>query len=386
MRFIFLDVESSTLSSVTVEAPLNANLAPPGYYYIHVINSSGIPSAARIIKVPGSGTGGGGDGSGGTVGGVFYSVAYPGNAVGPLTAASNTRYGEQAANSSSVLVGKSLKSWKLHMRRVGTSSGTVRAVVRRSSDDATVATFSETIDAATLPTSFAEQSFTLTTARLLQAGDRILIEFSGSGRVELSVWQTDQIDGGNTRRVRYSGGAYGSSSTDDVVGVMSSEGESDGGAGSAEVFYDAPGPGGAAGPLYAGSNTRYGEEARTSSSVLVGESLRTLKVRLRRSGSASGTVRAVVRNSADTVVATFGGSFDASSLTTSYAERTFTLTTPRTIQTGDRILVEYSGPARIDVDVHSTDQVDGSNTRRTRYDGTSYIGGSTADIAGSMSS
>jgi hypothetical protein len=62
------------------------------------------------------------------------------------------------------------------------------------------------------------------------------------------------------------------------------------------------------------------------------------------------------------------------------------LTTPRTIQTGDRILVEYSGPARIDVDVHSTDQVDGSNTRRTRYDGTSYIGGSTADIAGSMSS
>jgi hypothetical protein len=375
MRCIFLEVESSTSSSVTVDAPLNANLAPPGYYYIHVINSSGIPSAARIIRIPGSGTVPPPEG-------VFYSVAYPGSGVGPLTSTGNTRFGEQAMNSASVLVGKSLKSWRLHMRRVGTTSGTVRAVVRRSSDDAIVATFSETIDAATLPTSFAEQSFTLTTARVLQAGDRILIEFSGSGRVELSVWYPDQIDGGNTRRVRYSAGAYASGSNEDVVGVMSSEG----GTGTGEVFYDAPGPGDAAGPLYTGSNTRYGEEVRTSSSVLVGESLRTLKVRLRRTGSASGTVRAVVRNSADTVVATFGGSFDASSLTTSYAERTFTLTTPHTIQTGDRILVEYSGPARVDIDVHSTDQVDGSNTRRVRYDGTSYIGGNTADIAGSMSS
>ncbi len=54
MRHIALAVRSRTSSSVTVAAPLNANLAPPGYYYIHVINSSGIPSAARIIRIPGS--------------------------------------------------------------------------------------------------------------------------------------------------------------------------------------------------------------------------------------------------------------------------------------------------------------------------------------------
>jgi hypothetical protein len=146
-----------------------------------------------------------------------------------------------------------------------------------------------------------------------------------------------------------------------------------------------PSPGDAAGPIYAGSNTRYGEEARASS-ILIGRSLKTLKVRLRKSGSASGTVRAVVRNSADTVVATFNETFNASSLTTSYAERTFTLTTPRTIQAGDRILVEYSGPARVDIEAHSTDKFDGSNTRRVRYDGTSYIGGSTVDVVGTMSS
>jgi hypothetical protein len=251
-----------------------------------------------------------------------------------------------------------------------------------------VATFNETIDAASLPTSFAEQSFTLTTAHVIQAGDRILIEFSGSGRVELSVWTTDQIDGGNTRRVRYAG-AYGSASAEDVVGVMSSEGSTggDGGTGTAEVFYDVPGPGDANGPIYTGSSIRYGEEARTSSSVLVGKSLKTWKVRLRRSSSASGTVRAVVRRASDdSVVATFSETFDASSLATSYADRTFTLATAHTIQTGDRILVEYSGPARIEMEVHSTDKIDGSNTRRVRYDGTSYIGGSTVDVVGSMSS
>ena len=55
MRLLWLGVTSRTSSNVTVQTPLNANLAPPGYYYIHVINSSGIPSVARIIRIPGSG-------------------------------------------------------------------------------------------------------------------------------------------------------------------------------------------------------------------------------------------------------------------------------------------------------------------------------------------
>ena len=51
MRMIWLQIQSSTSSSVTVSAPLNANLAPPGYYMIHVLNSTGIPSIAKIIKI-----------------------------------------------------------------------------------------------------------------------------------------------------------------------------------------------------------------------------------------------------------------------------------------------------------------------------------------------
>jgi hypothetical protein len=218
MRHLTLAAQSSTSSSVTVQAPLNANLAPPGYYYIHIINSSGIPSAARIIRIPGSGTGGGG---GGPPGEVFYNVSSPGNAVAGIYTGASTRYGEEARTSSSVLVGKSLKSWTVRLRRAGSPSGTVRAVVR-SLSDTIVATFNETIAASSLPTSFAAQTFTLTNAYTIAAGDRILVEYSGPARVDIDVWTTDQIDGSNTRRIRYDGTSYIGGNTADVVGTMSS--------------------------------------------------------------------------------------------------------------------------------------------------------------------
>lgn len=51
MRFIWLQIQSSNSSSVTVSAPTNANIAPPGHYMIHVLNSAGIPSIGKIIKI-----------------------------------------------------------------------------------------------------------------------------------------------------------------------------------------------------------------------------------------------------------------------------------------------------------------------------------------------
>ena len=51
MRHLTLEKQSHTSSSVRVDAPLNNRLAPPGYYYLHIINSSGIPSRARIVRV-----------------------------------------------------------------------------------------------------------------------------------------------------------------------------------------------------------------------------------------------------------------------------------------------------------------------------------------------
>jgi galactose oxidase-like protein/Kelch motif protein len=215
MRHLTLGKVSSTSTTVTLEAPLNANLAPPGYYYIHIINGSGVPSTAKIIKIPGSGTGGGGDGT-------FYSVSGPGDAVGALYTGSSLRYGEEARTSTSVLVNKSLKTWTVRLRKTGSPSGTVSATVRRSSDDSVVASFSETISASSLSTTFADKTFTLVIPYTIKTGDRILVEYSGPARVEIDARATDQIDGSNTRRVRYDGTSYIGGNTVDIVGTMSS--------------------------------------------------------------------------------------------------------------------------------------------------------------------
>jgi hypothetical protein len=55
MRLIWLPITSRTTNTVTVSAPINVNIAPPGYYMIHVLDGSLVPSTARIIQIPGTG-------------------------------------------------------------------------------------------------------------------------------------------------------------------------------------------------------------------------------------------------------------------------------------------------------------------------------------------
>ena len=54
MRLIWLPITNRSTNSVTVSAPINANIAPPGYYMIHVLDGSLVPSTAQIIKIPGT--------------------------------------------------------------------------------------------------------------------------------------------------------------------------------------------------------------------------------------------------------------------------------------------------------------------------------------------
>ena len=49
-RFIPLTFQQAT-GALTVQAPANANLAPPGYYMLFILNSSGVPSVASFIRV-----------------------------------------------------------------------------------------------------------------------------------------------------------------------------------------------------------------------------------------------------------------------------------------------------------------------------------------------
>ena len=66
------------------------------------------------------------------------------------------------------------------------------------------------------------------------------------------------------------------------------------------------------------------------------------------------------------------------------AEYTFTLTIPIPFKV-DRIMIEYTGPPAVNMEIWNIDKIDGSNTRRVTYDGTSYIGGNTEDVTGNMS-
>ena len=54
MRLIWLPITNRGTNTVTVSAPINANIAPPGYYMIHVLDGSLVPSTARIIQIPGA--------------------------------------------------------------------------------------------------------------------------------------------------------------------------------------------------------------------------------------------------------------------------------------------------------------------------------------------
>jgi hypothetical protein len=57
-RLVWLQVTNVGSGSVTVSAPINPNIAPPGDYMIFIL-ASGVPSIAKIVRIPGSGGGGG---------------------------------------------------------------------------------------------------------------------------------------------------------------------------------------------------------------------------------------------------------------------------------------------------------------------------------------
>jgi hypothetical protein len=55
-RLVWLQIVGTSAGGITVSAPINRNIAPPGYYMIHILNSAGVPSAGTIIQIPGTAT------------------------------------------------------------------------------------------------------------------------------------------------------------------------------------------------------------------------------------------------------------------------------------------------------------------------------------------
>jgi galactose oxidase-like protein/carboxypeptidase family protein/glyoxal oxidase-like protein/Kelch motif protein len=79
-RFLNLGF-AATSGGVNVTFPSSANLSPPGYYMLFLLNSAGVPSVAKIIKI--GGTSGGGTGNGAISGHV--SDVTSGNALSGAT-------------------------------------------------------------------------------------------------------------------------------------------------------------------------------------------------------------------------------------------------------------------------------------------------------------
>jgi hypothetical protein len=210
-RLIWLQIQGVTSTAVTVRAPINARIAPPGYYMIHIINKSGVPSVGAMIRI------------GSEPVSIIYNVPSPGDSLTSLRAGGDTRVGEEAL-SGSALVGKSVKRWTVYLRKRYSPSGTISAVIRKRSGDAIAATFTETPSASSLPTTFSPFVFTLASAYVVQANDRFLVEYAGPSRVDVESWNIDKFDGGLTRKVKYGSGGYSGSfqNTKDTVGIMSS--------------------------------------------------------------------------------------------------------------------------------------------------------------------
>ena len=51
-RLIWLQIQNNTSNTLTVAAPINSNIAPPGYYMVFILNQNSIPSIAKIIRIP----------------------------------------------------------------------------------------------------------------------------------------------------------------------------------------------------------------------------------------------------------------------------------------------------------------------------------------------
>lgn len=120
--------------------------------------------------------------------------------------------------------------------------------------------------------------------------------------------------------------------------------------------------------LGVGSNGRAGTKANVGS-VLIGQKIRRVTFFLKKTGSPTGTITFSVRNDdgSSTLKTTFG-TMNASALTTSFAQYTFTASSSYTLVVQDVINVEFTGGGasnNIQIQRLNTDGFDGTATHRS---------------------
>jgi len=328
-RLIWLQIVGTTSSSVTVKAPINNRLAPPGYYLVHVLNSGGVPSVGRFIKIPGSA-----DVPSDTTAPAI-SITSPANGAtisGPSTGVTVSVSGTASDNSGGSGIQKvEVQVGTANPFRLATATGTGGSWSTWSASDTVTTAGSHTITARATDNAGNTRDTTVT----------ITVAFSG-GSTYTSIYS-----------VPSAGGSYTSLNT----GGLGRVGE------------------------WMHRNTTY-------NSSLIGQSVKRVNVILIRAGNPTGTISVVVRRfSDDSIVHTFG-TIQASALTTTAQTFTFEASSSYTIAANDRILVEWPGTTSSTDQVrvrksayNSTGGFDGQNTKWVQY-GTSYAVQNFYDLVG----
>jgi hypothetical protein len=320
-RLIWLQIQGTTSSSVTVKAPINNKLAPPGYYLVHVLNSAGVPSVGKFIKIPGS---------------ADNPPPPPSDTIAPTVAVTSPADGATIS---------------------GPSTGVTINVAGTASDNSG----GSGIQNVEVQVGTANQ-FKLATPT------------GPGGSTDWSTWSasdTVTTEGNHTVTARATDNANNTKDTTITVTVAFS-----GGGTTYTSIYSVAGSNNYA-KLSTGSIKRAGElihKTATFNSALIGQSVKRVNVILKKSGNPTGTISVVVRKvTGDLIVHTFG-TIDASTLTTS--DKTFTLesTSSHTIAANDRILIEWNGTTSSTAQVWVKKSVsstsggfDGENTKWTQY-------------------
>ena len=335
LRFIWLQIQSKGSNSVTVSAPLNAKIAPPGWYMIHVLNSAGVPSKARVIKIPGTASPPPGDTTAPSV--AISSPADGSTVSGPSTGVTVNVAGTASDNSG--------------------GSGIQKVEVKVGSNPLKAAT-------ATGP--------------------------GGSG--DWSTWSASDVvttQGSTTILARATDNAGNIKEATITVTVAFSGG----GGGTYSTIYSQAGTNSYI-VLNSGGYHRAGE-IMTSASSLIGNSVKRVSVKLKKAGNPTGTISVVARKGAGDTIATTFGTIDAATLTT--VDQTFTLEAPTsyTFAANDKVLVEWEGTGtstdQVQIKRHAyTDSAasfDGINTRQAHKlaSSTGYATYNNADLAGDWS-
>ena len=266
LRFIWLQIQSKGANNVTVSAPVNAKIAPPGYYMIHVLDSSGVPSKAKVIKIPGTASPPPSDTTPPTVG--MTSPADGATISGPSTGVTVSATGTASDESG--------------------GSGIQKVELKVGSNPFKLAT-------ATGP--------------------------GGSG--DWSTWSASDVvtTAGSTTVIARATDIAGNTKDTTITVTVAFSG---GGGGTFTTIYSQPGTNSYI-VLGTGGNHRAGE-IMTPASVLIGNSVKKITVILKKAGNTSGTITALVRKgTGDSIAITFG-TIDASTLTTT--DQTFTLEAP----------------------------------------------------------